>query len=80
MRQLTPLPKDPAPRSYREGLIEQIRRDLETLRGHIDPEVPGREFYEIRVAAYRETVRELDGARDVDPSNGRAVQGPQTAR
>lgn len=46
-----PAPIDP---EYRAALVEQIRRDVETLRGeHIDEDPTGRAFYEQRIAAYR---------------------------
>lgn len=53
---------DDAPASvpdWRRGLIDQIRRDMETLRGpNIDDDPCGRKFYEDRIASYRASLTE----------------------
>jgi hypothetical protein len=42
-----------------QGLIEQIARDTAVLKGSATYHQPSREFYEERIAAYRQTVIEL---------------------
>lgn len=42
---------------YKERLLEQIKRDVDTLEQNLEgPE--GREFYERRIASYREEFNE----------------------
>jgi hypothetical protein len=41
------------------GLVEQIARDTAVLNGPAIYHQPSREFYEERIAAYRQTVMEL---------------------
>ena len=55
-------PPDPAvlARSYRAGLLEQIRRDHETLRLAEPPVAPGSYFYQQRIEKYRAAIRRLD--------------------
>lgn len=50
-------PAEQPVQSYRDGLLEQIRRDVETL-AMPHPE-PSREFYEQRLASYREEFNRL---------------------
>lgn len=46
--------------SLRDLYIEQIKRDTRTLREGGEPPAPSREFYEQRIASFREAVMELD--------------------
>lgn len=48
--------------SYREALMQQIRRDMQTLRmpDEIIEGCSDRAFFEERIAAYREEVRRID--------------------
>jgi hypothetical protein len=45
------------PLSYRDALIMQIARDMAVLREDPVYHAPSREFYEGRIAAYREEAR-----------------------
>lgn len=47
----------PAPPTYRAALIEQIVRDSRVLKEDAQYHVPSREFYERRIASYKETLR-----------------------
>jgi hypothetical protein len=47
--------------SHRDGLVEQIIRDEQTLRnGWYEDDCPGEEFYEQRIAVYHEAILKLD--------------------
>ena len=50
----------PAEQSLRALYIEQIRRDMHTLAEEADCWVPAREFYEERIASFRQAVKDLD--------------------
>lgn len=50
-----PEPEPVKVQSYRDALIEQIVRDEKVLREDPIFHVPDREFYEQRIAAYKET-------------------------
>jgi len=54
-----PVPDAPVVHDRRRDLLEQIKRDMETLRGpYIDDDPCGRKFYEDRIASYREALTE----------------------
>lgn len=47
----------------RAALVEQIKRDTDTLtkpEHHVDQDPCGREFYVRRIALYKEAVRDMD--------------------
>jgi hypothetical protein len=49
-----------APASYRDGLLEQIIRDSAVLREDPIYHEPSTEFYERRIAQYRQAIIDLD--------------------
>lgn len=50
--------------TYRADLVAQIVRDVATLRLPDALIAPSRQFYEERIAAYRQAVRELDAEKE----------------
>lgn len=48
---------------YRSALVEQVRRDMETLRDPtVDEDPAGRAFYEQRIVDYRAVIKKMDAS------------------